>query len=133
MKSIPIKSINSFYGKPIKCPSFDESGDPVMEDNKRDIREMDGTLIKEPVVVDANVANLIDYMIRVFPREKLTIHNISIAMKIRDRLVTAHTGELVFEDAEYEWIIKFMKDDSYGVKLFGMDLPNVLTAMGSQL
>jgi hypothetical protein len=131
MKEICIKIIPDFYGKPIKCVAYDDLGEPIMEENKRGIRDMTGKLIEEPVVKDATIIDVINILIRSYPRDRMTIDNIQIALKIRDKLNCQ--DKLILEDNEYDWIIKQMKNNDVGAKLFALDLPQILAALGEKL
>lgn len=132
MKEIEIKKVKAFYGNPIMVASYDDNGEMVMEENKRGIRDVSGKLIEEPMAKEAGIKDLIELLIRSFPKDRMTIDNIHAAIKIRDRMRVAE-DKIIFEDNEYDWIIKNLKNNEIGVKIFGLDLPNVLEAMGSNL
>ncbi len=131
MKEIEIKKVKGFYGSPIMVAVYDDNGEMVTEENKRGIRDISGKLIKEPLAKEADVKDLIDILIRSFPREKMTIDVIHTAIKIRDKLKIS-TDKINLEDNEYDWVIKNLKNNEIGVKIFGLDLPNVLNALGEQ-
>ncbi len=128
MKKINLESVIGFYGKPIECVAYDEYGDIIEGDSKRGLRDLTGQLVKEPVTKQATIIDLIFILIRSFPREKMTIDNTSMAIKVRDKLKNA-TDYLLLEDAECDWVVKQLKNNEIGSKVFGFDLPFILEAM----
>lgn len=129
MKEVNLEVIPSFYGKPILVAVYDSQGELVMEDNQRGIRDMQGKLIQEPAIKKANICDCIDLLIRSFPREKMNLQAISRMLKIKSCLDEAKE-KLILEDAECDWVVKQLKDNDVGVKIFGLDLPNVLKHLG---
>ncbi len=128
MKKINLEPIVGFYGKPIECVAYDEYGEVIEEDSRRGMRDLMGNLIKEPATKQATAIDLIFILIRSFPREKMTIDNTSMAIKVRDKLRNA-TDFLSLEDAECDWVVKQLKNNEIGSRVFGFDLPYILKVM----
>lgn len=127
-KTIKVKPILSVLGKPMEVPTFDSMGDFVMVDNPDGVKGMDGKIMKQPKMKEGTTADIPMVMIRMFPRQRLNMNSILMALKVKERIEAVKNGCFTLEDVEYDWLINSLKDDGVGVPLFGFDVVNVLKA-----
>lgn len=127
-KVIKVEPIKSVLGKAMEVPELSPVGDPVLVDNPDGVVGMDGKILQLPKMVAADSVGIITMLVRLFPRNRLTMKDILLALKVRERVEVVKDGCFTLEDAEYEWLMKCLKDDGIGVVLFGFDIVNVLKA-----
>lgn len=114
-KRFKSKSILSISGKAMQVPDFDDSG-IVKQDEK-------GQVISK----DANLADIVDILIRNFPVAQLTMENITHGTRLKTQIFDSKDG-FVIEEAEHDWVIKMLKNDAIGPKIFGFNLLQVVDA-----
>lgn len=114
-KIFKLSIINSIEGTPYKIPSYDESGSVKVKDGKVE-------------TVDANLADILNLLIKVFPRDQLTMDNIIHGSRLKNQLLSA-SDVLTLEEAEHDWVKKVLRMDSIGPKIFGFSLVNILDAL----
>ncbi len=105
----PIKGIDDTS---IKIPTADSDGEFL--------RNKDNSLVFHA----ANLIDLLNLLIRAFPRERLNMENITHATRLRTQIIESEKRAdecLVVEEAEHDWVKKMIVDDSVGPKIFGMD------------
>lgn len=127
-KVIKVQPINGVLGKPMEVPELSPVGDVVLVDNPDGVKGMDGTILKLPKMIPANSATIVATLIRLYPRNRLTMVAITTALKVKERIETIKDGCFTLEDTEYEWLMNCLKDDGIGVQLFGFDIVNVIKA-----
>lgn len=114
LKVYPIPSMEE--GKAIQVPDVPAGGIPVIEG--RFMKSRDGTII-----------DVLDLLFESFPREMLTMANITDGIRMKEQ-VTVYKKEggdfLTLEDATYDWTKKMLTSEMVGVKMLGFNLPNVL-------
>ena len=115
-KTFKIKPIVGIERKPLTIPVFDGEGNPSLENNKPKMRDF--TLI--------DVSNI---LIRNLPRERMTMENITHGTRLRSQILDAKNSTLIIEEAEHDWVVKMLKDDTVGAKIFGMDLLGIIDAL----
>lgn len=140
MKTIKVTPIKNYRGGALNVPTFDDSGSvktkALLKPNGEPILDNKGKEVTENVFVEADVVTLLDYGMIDFPREKWTMKHIAEATKLIQALShVKETGsdELPLEDSTYKWLISVLTDDAIGVPMFGLNLPNVLTALGADI
>lgn len=131
-KTIEVKPILSILGKPIEVPDLTPMGDLLMVNNPDGVKGMDGKILKQPKMKEATTADIPMTMIRLFPRNKLNMSAIMIAMKVKERVDAVKNGHFTLEDTEFDWLINSLKDDGIGVQLFGFDVVNIIKAFGGK-
>ena len=119
MKRINIIQVMSIEGTPFKRAIFDENGDPIIEGGKLKL-------------ADCNILDCLDLLIRVFPKDRMTMENITEAARLKGQIIEAHktTGKVMdMEEGTHTWVNKMLKDDAVGPKIFGMTLLNIIAAV----
>ena len=104
-KHFKLQPIQSIEGKPIQV--FDEDS-------------------KQPR--DGNLIDLLKLFIRAFPRDRMTMDNVTHGSRLMNQLMAVN-DELVIEEAEHDWVKKLLNEDNIGPKIFGFNLVNVLEAL----
>ena len=132
-KAIKVEKIFSALGKQMEVPELSPNGDIVLVDNPDGVKGMDGKILKQPKMKLGDSVDIIATLIRLFPRNRLTMATITTALKVQERIKTITDGCINLEDTEYEWLINILKDDGIGVQLFGFDIVNILKAFEVKL
>jgi hypothetical protein len=118
-KKINIKTIQSIEGTPFQR-AVEEGGQPVLKD--------DGRL----KTADANTLDVLEILIRAFPRERMTMENIIEGARLKTQINEAKEskdGILVMDDSTCTWARKMLKDDLIGPKIFGFNLISIIDAL----
>lgn len=116
-KTIKLKPIIGIEGKPMAIPEFDEKGE-ILKDDKG--------YAKVKII---NLNDLLNILIRNFPRERMTMENITHGTRLKSQMLESKDGALVIEEAEHDWVKKMLKDETIGPKIFGFDLLCVIEAL----
>ena len=116
-KRIELKPILSINKQPIKVAELDSEGNSLMTDDKR-VKTKDATMV-----------DILNLLIVTFPRDRMTMENITHGTRLKGQLLEATNGCLVLEEAEHDWVKKMLNDEAVGCKLFGFELLNILQAL----
>lgn len=128
-KVIKVQPILSVLGKPMEVPELSPFGDPVLVDNPDGVVGMDGKILQLPKMMPADSVSIIATLVRLFPRNRLSMKTIETALKVQERIKVVKDGCFTLEDEEYKWLMQCLKDDGIGVQLFGFDIVNVIKAI----
>ena len=128
-KVIKVQPIFGTLGKQMEVPELSPVGDVVLIDNPDGVMGMDGKLLKLPKMIPADSATIVATLIRLYPRNRLTMVSITTALKVKERIEHITDGCFTLEDTEYEWLMNCLKDDGIGVQLFGFDIVKVIKAL----
>lgn len=123
-KRINIKVIQSIEGMPLKKAVTDSVGDPIYEKDKKG---------KETLkLADSTTLDILDSLIRMFPRERMTMENITEGTRLKTQINEARSTNgnvMVMDESTHDWVKKMLRDESIGPKLFGFNLINIIDAM----
>ena len=109
-KKFVLGDIIGIEGKPLKTPVLDEDGRAI-EDSKGRAK------LKEATLADVG-----HELLRYFPKEALSMENITHGVRFKNQLMACKDGTLILEDAEYKWFDKMLKDETIGVRIYGFNL-----------
>lgn len=139
MKEIPTtQEVQNFRGGPLAIPKFDEIGmiktepipgpdGPLVDQAGKEIRRN----LEEP----GTIAEVLEFVVMDFPRTQTTMKSITECTHIMDAIIASRengSGVLQLENAPYDWLIATLKLEEVGVKMFGMNLPIILAALGEK-
>jgi len=127
-KRIRIKQINNLDELPLRVPEFDAEGQLILEEKE----DNSGNTVKVPKTHPADTIDILDVLIRNFPRERLTLENITHATRLKSQLIESRksgNGILTLEEAEHDWVKKMLRDEAVGVQIFGLNLMKVIEAV----
>lgn len=136
MRQIEIAEVKNYRGGPLTIPVFDMSGKvvktPVMNDDGNPAKDAAGNMLFVPATQPGTILELIEFMVLDFPRDQLTLKNITEATRIVTAISAVREKKLEtldLEDASYDWLLETLQNERIGVKMFGMNLPNVLAVL----
>jgi hypothetical protein len=118
-KRFKVKPILNISGKAMQVPSFGDDGIAKVDEQ--------GRLVNK----DADLADIVDLLIRAFPGSQLTMDNITHGSRIKEQIETSRKnkdGYFVIEEAEHDWVIKMLRHDEVGPKILGFNLLKVIEA-----
>jgi hypothetical protein len=130
-KRIKVRTVYNLDEIPIKIPEFDSEGQLILVDDPTR-KDSEGNPIKVPKTRHANTIDLLEVLIRQFPRERLTMENITHATRLKSQIIESkkrNDGILVIEEAEHDWVKKMLRDEKVGVEIFGINLMKVIEAV----
>lgn len=110
------KPIKSITGRTIKVPVFDlGTGELILDKGA-------------PVQKDGTVRDALELLINSYPRNKLTLESVNHGVRVMDQV--RKSGSIMeLEDADYEWVIKSLKDEAVGIQMFAMNTLQVIEAL----
>ncbi len=113
-KNFELRDIIGVQGRPLTTVVRDDEGQAVVEGNKMKTRK-------------ATLCDIIDELIINFPRERMTMENITNGVQIKAQRADCN-GKLEIKDGQYKWFEDMLKDEAVGPKVFGFNLPAILEA-----
>ena len=120
-KRLNVKVIKDHDNKAIQSLDLDDEGKPQVEDGGKKLKTKDMTIL-----------DALDTLVRVFPRERMTMENITEGTRLKIQLAETRESKSSFlqiDDSTHKWALKMLKDDAVGPKTFGFDLMPVIDAM----
>lgn len=138
MKNIRVVEIKNYRGGALAVPKFDVNGEVISEaiikPDGEPLLNSVGKIVTKPIEQPATILDILDFMVLDFPRNKLTMKHITECTRLMGAIATCreldgHTLDI--EDASYDWLIATLKMDDVGVRMFGMNLSNILAALGA--
>lgn len=131
-KRLILEPVIGIEGGAIRLPTYNDDGSPVLEDVFEGEGKQKKLVGKKLITKEANIIGLLELLIRNFPRERLTMENITHATRLKGQLIEgkeAGNCVLVIEETEHTWVKKMLQDEAVGPKTYGMDLFSVIKAM----
>jgi len=121
----------------LRVPKFDSMGDVKQEamltPQGQPLLDAAGQPVTKPLVENGTIIDILDFVMMDFPRAKMTMKHITEASRLLDKLAACREQKatvLELEDAQHEWLMSVLRNDEVGVKMFGLNLPNILAAVG---
>ncbi len=115
-KEIMVTTLKSYDGRTIKVPVIDSDGMVATNEGKVETR-------------DATIVDVLDILIRAFPKDRMTMENITEGVRLKTQLLNATDSTLNLDDSTHSWATKMLKDNAVGPRLFGFDLISIIDAM----
>lgn len=116
MKRVKNTSPRTLDGGPFLLPVVADDGQPVIEDGQ--VKNTEGDLIA-----------ILRMMVKFFPADKLTMHNIIHGKKVWDCLDASDGKVIVMDEGVHDWVRDQLKDEKVGVQMFRMNLMGVVEAI----
>lgn len=111
MRNVSNIMVETYRGTPFRVADRDITGEVQWEDREKGV----------PVAHPANLRDMLDEMIMLFPREVMTNQDSIHGTRLYNQIHMAPDGVLSIEDAEWDWVLKKLEDDKVGPRIFGMN------------
>jgi len=140
MKTIKVNKVMNYRGGPFMVPTFDEMGgainEPIVGPDGKPLTDPSGQPVTQDVLIHGTIVDVLDCVLRDFPRSRWTMSNIAQSTKLLAVLTACREdgrSEFDIEDETYKWLVSILKDDEIGVPMFTLNLVNVLAAIGADI
>lgn len=119
-KTFKLHPITNLDGDNYKVPIFDSFGFPERE-NHPTYKQPDGKPVEMVRMKEATLIDILDLLVRRFPKERMTMDNVTQATILKKALLShKKDGRLVLEEGTHDWVKKMLNDDKVGIEVFGL-------------